>query len=286
MKTALKLASLIIGFSSAVAIAQQQNDYATQNAKLQEQERQLLSEMSSGALVKTSADTQQPKVDKDTSAAVKSIGTDAKSSVASVKPAPAPVGNLEETVGKKLAALEKTNRGLSDKLRISESSKKKLEQETEELRSRLIIAETEVQRLSSKLEQRNRASLADLAGASKPAINDRAQIKAAPARVNPATESDMLIATVMADKAFLRAGPGADNSPLMAVAKGTRLTVETREGSWYRVNTPTGTRAWISADMVAFGPSARAAPGGTLRIKGYDASAEDEAVKLLKNLRP
>ena len=51
-------------------------------------------------------------------------------------------------------------------------------------------------------------------------------------------------------KAFLRAGPGEEHSPLMEVQGGTRLTVEARVGEWYRVISPTGTRAFIRGDVV------------------------------------
>ena len=152
--------------------------------------------------------------------------------------------------------------------------------EISRLKNRLIVAETEVERLSSVLMERNRATVASHA----PAIKNRDE-GVAPAREQSApvaarlptvsTESreaeEMLIATVTSDKAYLRSGPGKDNSPLMSVSKGTRLTVETREGEWYRVITPTGSRAWVSREVIAFGKSSTASPSRTVRIQGYDA---------------
>ena len=35
--------------------------------------------------------------------------------------------------------------------------------------------------------------------------------------------------------------------------RGTRLAVEVREGTWLRVTSPTGQRAWVSADVVELG---------------------------------
>ena len=152
--------------------------------------------------------------------------------------------------------------------------------EISRLKNRLIVAETEVERLSSVLMERNRATVATHA----PSIKERevqlssGREQAAPvaARLPPAQADsrdaeEMLIATVTSDKAYLRSGPGKDNSPLMSVSKGTRLTVETREGEWYRVITPTGSRAWVSREVVAFGKSATASPSRTVRIQGYGA---------------
>jgi uncharacterized protein YraI len=64
------------------------------------------------------------------------------------------------------------------------------------------------------------------------------------------TSSDVAIATVLVDKIYLRSGPGKENSPVMTVAKGVRLTVETRRGDWLRVVTPNNGRAWVSAEVV------------------------------------
>ena len=36
----------------------------------------------------------------------------------------------------------------------------------------------------------------------------------------------------------------------MQVKQGTRLTVESKEGDWYRVLTPTGSRAYVRRDVV------------------------------------
>jgi len=87
----------------------------------------------------------------------------------------------------------------------------------------------------------------------------------------------MPVATVTVEKAHLRTGPSKDNSPLMTVLRGTRLAIETRKGSWYRVISPTGVRAWISSDVVSFGSTPDSGPTRTIRIRGFDSSLEDEA---------
>lgn len=167
-----------------------------------------------------------------------------------------------------IATLRKTNADLSRKLQKAEASLSTSQKKLSEAQNRLMLAETEVERLSSVIDSRNRATAQKVGGVSVAA--------AAPAvsRSSSNRSEDVPVITVVADKANLRTGPGAENSPLMAVSKGTRLVVEKREGEWYRVVTPSGTRAWISAEVVAFGATSQTSPSGALRIKGYDAALE------------
>ena len=58
------------------------------------------------------------------------------------------------------------------------------------------------------------------------------------------------VATVVVDKAYLRSGPGKQHSPVMAVARGTRLVVERQEGEWLRVVGPTGESVWVSRTVL------------------------------------
>jgi SH3-like domain-containing protein len=66
-------------------------------------------------------------------------------------------------------------------------------------------------------------------------------------------QSDLRIVKVTVHKANLRAGPGFEHSPLMIVSKDSRLVVESKQGDWYRIITPTGSRAWIYSDIVSLG---------------------------------
>ena len=187
-----------------------------------------------------------------------------------------------------LNKLQGENESLLKELREKDSRLKEMQKELAEIRNRLILAETEVERLSNQLDARNRSSLSRLVSPSgqtgqpeqKPqAVRAPVRQQQAPRAEVPAVEeTDMQVATVIADKAHLRTGPGENNSPIMDVTRGTRLTVETRKGNWLRVNTPAGTRAWISGDVVEFGSGKSTS---ALRIRGYDGSAEEEAFKLL-----
>ena len=59
-----------------------------------------------------------------------------------------------------------------------------------------------------------------------------------------------LVVTVRASSAYLRTGPSKEDSPLMTVARGTKLAVETKRGDWFRVIAPNGERTWISKDVI------------------------------------
>ncbi len=161
---------------------------------------------------------------------------------------------------------------------------KKLTAELDEARNRLMISETEVERLAHLIDERNRGSTRM---ASKAVSAPRASLASngmrvrEPSEIQAKAESDMPIATVITEKAQLRTGPGKDNSPLMTVSQGTRLAIETRTGDWYRVISPTGTRAWVSSDVIDFGESTR--PDSALRGKGLTSSrdAEDAAFEAI-----
>jgi hypothetical protein len=195
-------------------------------------------------------------------------------------PADVSVASLSRS-NHEVATLRKSN---GDLRRQVEQLQRKLREATGELqesRNRLMIAETEVERLSNVLEQRNRTTLARVAPEVAQAQHARReyhppQPASVAKQVQPPTQttttqparSDMLVGTVTADKAFLRSGAGKENSPLMSVSRGTRLVIETRQGSWYRVITPNGTRAWVSSEVISFGADNSASPGRTVSIRG------------------
>jgi len=176
------------------------------------------------------------------------------------------------------AKFKKKSDDLSDQLGKAEAKIKSLEQELTEARNRLIISETEVERLSGLMVTtvRSSKSLAKLdsipsGGTGAPRAAAVVQSRR-PAEQQPAEE--MPVATVVVEKANLRTGPGNEHSPLMSVTRGTRLLVEIRRGEWYRIISPSGTRAWVSADVVAFGSSAQASPTKTVKVKAFDPALE------------
>lgn len=161
----------------------------------------------------------------------------------------------------------------------------------------LMVSEMEVERLSSMIEERNRATLGGMKSrriAHTPITSNVETVPATPRsyrepapvntlRTSQKSTTDMQIATVIVDKANLRTGPGLKNSPLMSVGKGTRLAVEHRVGEWYRVIAPTGTRAWVSTEVIAFGKKLKSAPTRTVKIQGYKNNNDEAAFQFIKD---
>lgn len=194
-----------------------------------------------------------------------------------------------EALRKRNSALEQELAELRKKLASKERSVGEKDQtasqavrELNETKARLMLAETQVERLSSIIEARNDCTISQLTGETR-----QRPIQAATSRlpVVPKVESsaEMPIATVVKKKVYLRTGPGKNNSPLMAVSEGTRLAVETMQGEWYRVITPTGARAWVAAESIAFGNGGKIAPArSTSAPSATEQSEEDKAFELLK----
>ncbi|MEY4667616.1 MAG: Bacterial domain [Pseudomonadota bacterium] len=188
------------------------------------------------------------------------------------------------------------NPALKRELEASQRRVTELEHQLEEVRGQLTMAETELSRLATISEARNRASLG------RPALPSTGRAPAAPAvapvavaaktrievphiEPTPASSADLTIATVEVEKAELRLGPGKNHSPLMTVAKGSRLAVEARQGEWLRVFAPNGQRAWVQSRLVTFGSQASSRPTSTaVRIHGYSSSLEDEAFRRVQSL--
>lgn len=159
-----------------------------------------------------------------------------------------------------VTSLEQSRAKLQKELSASQGNVRRLAGELDEMRSRLMIAETEVERLSALLEEKNASKLRSLNIPTRriqPSVRDTEMEPLHGGSVDSVVQekmtSDMPVATVIAEKAHLRTAPGEQNSPLMTISQGTRLAVETRQGGWLRVITPTGSRAWISSSVVTFG---------------------------------
>jgi hypothetical protein len=202
---------------------------------------------------------------------------------------------------------------LKERLVGLENKQKNLTDELKKAHSDLLIAETEVERLSALLNQKNELVLSRVD--KKNRYNDSKvhnksgkvedklfstnlkrsefsklnnSIANQPVAEQVDAPGEMPIATVIVTKAHLRTGPGKDHSPLLSVSEGTRLAVETREGEWYRVITPTGARAWVAGEVIKFGNKASIAAVREPSIKppsldDDDADADKRAFQHLRN---
>lgn len=177
------------------------------------------------------------------------------------------------------------NAAMKRELEASQKRVAELERQLEEVKGQLTMAETELSRLATISEARNRASFGRLpaspaSSTTQPALQPKARVEAPAIEPTPSGSADLTIATVDVEKAELRLGPGKNHSALMTVAKGSRLAVEARQGDWLRVFAPNGQRAWILAKLVAFGSKTSSKnTTSTVRVHGYSSSLEDEAFK-------
>jgi hypothetical protein len=184
------------------------------------------------------------------------------------------------------------NTALKRELEGSQRRVAQLERQLEEVRGQLTMAETELSRLATISEARNRASLVRpssttprSSGAEAAPIVAKARFDAPHIEPTPASSADLTIATVDVEKAELRLGPGKNHSSLMTVAKGSRLAVEARQGEWLRVFAPNGQRAWIQSQLVTFGSKGGARTASSAaRVHGYSSSLEDEAFQRVQSL--
>lgn len=146
---------------------------------------------------------------------------------------------IEAKTSAEKSYLEQLETSSSVILRIPE-----LEKEIISLKNQLLIKKTTAELLGVRLSESENQKVSDL-GSAPQVRNIPAQVKS-----NFDLAADVTVVEVMADKVSLRVGPGVEHSAIMDVQKGTRLTVEAREGKWLRVNSPTGGRAFISSEFV------------------------------------
>lgn len=221
--------------------------------------------------------------------------------------APVQQPKVEQASSKKPAVsgeveiLKNSNSNLRRELQTAQSRIEELERSLDQARSQLALTETELNRLSTRLDSKNRASLGkyNLPIAQGQRQGDQGTSMSGGAHLNeslrqkpsmgdvkpPAANTEMPVATVAVDKADLRLGPGKNHSALMAVPRGSRLVVETRQGEWYRVFAPSGERAWIQAGMVLFGDGASLLNDGTAaRVKGFNPNDEEEAFRRVQRI--
>jgi uncharacterized protein YgiM (DUF1202 family) len=157
-----------------------------------------------------------------------------------------------------------------------------------------MVAETQIERLSSIIDARNGRSTSESYKPSAkreysraPSLVEVSAPQGAPLNVarSVQAEAELPIATVVTDKVSLRTGPDKRSQSLTALTKGTQLPVETRQGEWYRVITPTGSRGWVAAAGIAFGDHGTVpAVGSTKRNPAprVDVDAEEKAFELIK----
>ncbi len=147
--------------------------------------------------------------------------------------------DLEAKINSEKAILEQLETSSAVILKISE-----LEKEIVSLQGQLLMKKTTAELLGVKSADANNDKQAE----SQESVFRNNVVSQN--RSSVGLSADVTIVEVVADKVSLRVGPGPEHSAIMDVQRGTRLTVEAREGKWLRVNSPTGGRAFISSEFV------------------------------------
>jgi len=177
-----------------------------------------------------------------------------------------------------------TQRKTERELASAKAKLQTLEKELQEVKNKLIVSQTETERLTNVIG--NSSSRAQMNSKTTTPIVFGRQNGDETAKQNAKDRENQSILTVVSDKTYLRTGPSRDNSAIIEVDRGTRLIAQDRQGEWFRVATASGTRAWVQADSVAFGPTRESSPSLTVKIKPavgeHAIPEEDRAYDLLK----
>ena len=176
----------------------------------------------------------------------------------------------------RVAAIRKVKDQEESKVNAANKRAKELLTMITESKKDLVIAETEVRRLSGVLPEKKPKIKSTTKTSKSITLSERRS------NGEDRSENQASVVSVEVDKANLRAGPGKNHSALMTVKRGTRLVVETRQNDWLRITAPSGSRAWVSTDVVAFiGNNDK---HSSVKIKGFDSKADqvEKAFKLIR----
>lgn len=268
----------------------QENSYGLTNASLKAQEEMLLNLLAADTPHRTpQADSEAPSSPDhvtNTEYQMEEALVAARALVPSPEETEQQQGLLKTVQSQRetIDSLTDSKRSLENRLRAAESKLTDVIKELEQTREDLLLAETEVERLSYVIEKRNIHKIRTIQGRSiqtaaaaiatgEVMSKKEASLLASNAPSQESSREQISIATVTAQKANLRTGPGLNNSVLLTVSKNSRLVVESRQGDWYRIIAPTGERAWISGTVIHFGKNGSGHPNEILRIKGVSGSS-------------
>ena len=84
-------------------------------------------------------------------------------------------------------------------------------------------------------------------------------------------------ARVTTAKVPLRVGPGRSESMLFMMPRDSIVSIEMRNGEWYRVITSTGVRGWIAAQSLIFDYQVPAS--SSVRVGAFKSAYEPTGIK-------
>ena len=176
----------------------------------------------------------------------------------------------------KIRKLQEENNKLRKQVANTKSKTKSELQKVDDLHVRLMVAETQVERLNKIIEK-----MGGTPSTLKRKYNSGARQKTAYPSVKGQAVAP-LYATVTALKANVRTGPGISNSRVTTLSRGQRVLVETKQGNWYKVLLDNGMKAWVNeAGVRIVSGGGMTAPIREPRLEDVD----DEALRLLEQLK-
>jgi len=152
-----------------------------------------------------------------------------------------------------LSQLRSENSKLKEEIAALQLKAKTGLTEVDNLRVKLMVTETQVERINKILEECSQRS-----------DSTNSNYITGAQQIDPKQgTSRSLYATVIGNSITPRTGPGNSFSPISTLRRGERVPVEDRQGDWYKVLLPSGAFAWVHTALVKLGEK-----GETLNLPG------------------
>jgi hypothetical protein len=173
--------------------------------------------------------------------------------------------------GGEILRLSSENARLRNEIEALKLKAKTELKEVDDLRVKLMVAETQVERLNKIIEEcseRGDRNFSYKSGAQEITPRDGT--------------SHSMYATVIGNSITPRTGPGNSFAPISSLRRGQRVPVENRQGDWYKVRLPSGAFAWVHSALIKIGGS-----DDTFNLPGtVPPSARDQASSMGKRNKP
>jgi len=190
------------------------------------------------------------------------------------------------------------DKGLSQRLAISESQVEILSRELDTTRKRLKSAELRSQRPpSTDVREYNSGAYQVRTGSSEAAPQDESSLASPFNGRVPSTNfissaeashsgpsagmtgrlNSSAVASIAVERTPLRVGPGQRESTLFMIPRHAHVTIEHRTGEWYRVITDSGNRGWLPGSVLVF--DLGVPPSSTVRISGFRGRNEPPSLR-------
>lgn len=165
---------------------------------------------------------------------------------------------------------------LEYRLAIAESQVALLSKEVESTKSALMSSEARVAELSKLLTKQD-SSLAPQVAGSDTVEGDTYAFNGPGGVTSTSPSPAVPNARVVKSRSVLRTGPSMRESSIARLERDSIVTIERRDGSWYRIISPDGTRGWISGASLIFDEGNFL--GSTVNVIGYQPRREPTGVR-------